>query len=176
VSGVQSETRKVYVTFAGGGEPLTYARNAGGRLQISRQTVEVLRRFIQDRPAKKEAGGVLLGRHILDTNDVVVDAVTVPLPGDQRGRVRFLRARQRHQEAIDQAWRDSGGTCTFLGEWHTHPEAHPWPSGTDRQDWLRKLREDEFTHWLFFVIVGTEETRVWEGARNGKAVFRLLQI
>ncbi|NNC30862.1 hypothetical protein HKM21_16460 [Longimicrobium terrae] len=136
----------------------------------------MLRQHVQDSREKREAGGVLLGRHILHTADVVVDGVTIPLPGDQRERFRFVRARQRHQEAIDRAWRESGGTCTFLGEWHTHPERHPWPSGVDRQDWLRKLREDAFTDWLFFVIVGMEEIRVWEGARNGKAVFHLAQI
>jgi integrative and conjugative element protein (TIGR02256 family) len=164
------------VTVAAEPGPLTYARYGGGRLQISREAVRLLRRYVQDRADKKEAGGVLLGRHILDSNDVVVDDATPPLLGDRRARARFFRARQRHQEAIDRAWRESGGTCTFLGEWHTHPEAQPWPSGIDREDWLRKLREDEFTDWLFFVIVGTEAVRVWEGARNGKATFRLVQI
>lgn len=104
-----------------------------------------------------------MGRHILDTCDIVVDLVTVPLPGDHQSRTRFFRARRQHHALIDQAWRESGGACTYLGEWHTHPEPVPMPSPLDQLDWRRKLMVDHFSAALFFVIAGTEAVGVWEG-------------
>ena|SRR5437870_3782001 len=144
---------------------LTFARLDVGRLRIGPDAVTSMHRYAQNGPNRTEAGGVLLGRHLLDTDDIVVDKVTAPGVGDYRSRFRFFRARLPHQEMIDGLWRESGGTCTYLGEWHTHPEAVPRPSFLDRLEWWRKLLFDSFTAPLFFVIVGTEQTCVWEGDR-----------
>ena len=150
-------------------EDLTFFRACDptpGRFQISPAAFATMCRYIQDRLTKTEAGGVLLGRHILGTGDIVVDRVTHPMTGDRRGRYFFRRARKRHQKAIDRAWAESEGTCTYLGEWHTHPEAFPTPSPTDRFTWWRKLRSDHFSEPIFFLIVGTEAVRAWEGQRG----------
>ncbi len=145
----------------------TFLRSGGGRLEISPAALEVIHSYIQDTPKKDEAGGVLLGRHLLGSNDIVVDRVTWPMRRDRRQRCRFRRARRRHQAEIDRAWRESHGTCAYLGEWHTHPDPDPHPSSTDRQDWARKLRHDEFTEPIFFVIAGTRAISIWEGWRSG---------
>ncbi|MCD4689377.1 MAG: Mov34/MPN/PAD-1 family protein [Desulfuromonadaceae bacterium] len=124
--------------------------------------------LVQDTPDKKEAGGVILGRHILDSTDIVVDEITTVMKGDTQGRFHFRRRRRRHQQAIDKFWQDSKGTCTYLGEWHTHPEPHPTPSFVDLNNWKRKLREDVFAgENLYFIILGVETMRVWEGCRTG---------
>ena len=146
---------------------LTFARLGGGCLQIGPSALEVLLGHVHDSPQQPEAGGVLLGRHILDTSDMVVDRGTTPQPGDRRSRFHFFRARRCHQELINRAWQEGGGTCTYLGEWHTHPEPGPTPSWIDWLDWRRKLAFDRFTEPIFFVIVGTAETRAWEGRRDG---------
>jgi integrative and conjugative element protein (TIGR02256 family) len=156
--------------MAGVTRHLTFARSGGERFQIGPDALAMMRRYIQDDDGKPEAGGVLLGRHLLGTGDIIVDRVTTPLPGDRRGRFRFHRARRRHQEMIDRAWGESDGTCTYLGEWHTHPQDRPEPSCIDRLNWWRKLQVDRFTEPIFFVIVGTIETRVWEGRRDGRVV------
>ncbi len=147
--------------------PLTFARCRGGRFQIGLSPLETIQRYVQNDPVRHEFGGVLLGRHIIATCDIIVDHVTTPLPGDRHSRFHFFRARRRHQEAIDDAWRQSGGTRTYLGEWHTHPETVPVPSLVDRLEWQRKLMFDEFSDAIFFVIVGTETLCVWEGSRAG---------
>jgi integrative and conjugative element protein (TIGR02256 family) len=149
---------------------LIYARKKVGRLQIGADAVEVMRRYIQVGEHVPEAGGVLLGRHILGTSDIVVDFVTTPLLGDRQSRFRFFRARRKHQEVIDQAWRESGGTCTYVGEWHTHPEPEPSPSLIDRLNWQHKLLRDYFSEVIFFIIVGITEIRVWEGHRYSQPV------
>lgn len=142
---------------------LTFVRPGGGRFQIGPAAEMVIRHHLQCEPHQSEAGGVLLGRHIVDTSDIIVDQVTAPMPGDRQSRHRFFRARRRHQELIDRAWQESDGTCTYLGEWHSHPERVPAPSAVDRLDWRRKLLVDRFLRYLFFIIAGTEEVRAWEG-------------
>lgn len=144
-------------------ERLTFTRPHGGRFQIGPAALETMLRYVQGEPTTPEAGGVMLGRHLIDTNDVVVDQVTAPQPGDRRGRFRFFRARRRHQGLIDAAWQESDGTRTYLGEWHTHPEPVPRPSVVDHLNWQRKLLFDHFSEPLFFLIVGTMDIEVWEG-------------
>ncbi len=144
-------------------DQLTFVRPGSGRFQIGSDSLEKLMFFAQHKPYEAEAGGVLLGRHILETNDIVVDKVTTPMQDDFRRRSFFFRSRRLHQKITDQAWEESGGTCTYLGEWHTHSEPLPTPSIIDKLNWYRKMMVDEFSNFIFFVIVGTESVCVWEG-------------
>jgi integrative and conjugative element protein (TIGR02256 family) len=147
--------------------PQRFQRPSGLVLEISVTAWSTMHHFQQHTADATEAGGVLVGRHLRDGSAIIVDQVTVPMPGDRRSRFRFYRDHLRHQECIDQAWHASEGTCTYLGEWHTHPQTIPIPSATDRADWYRRLRTDQFTEPLFFVIVGTIRTCIWEGYRRG---------
>jgi integrative and conjugative element protein (TIGR02256 family) len=162
-------------TPAPGSGALTFARSDGSRFEISPAVVELLGRFAQHLDTAPESGGVLLGRRITGTDDVIVDAATTPMEGDTGLRFRFVRASAAHQDAADRAWRDSGGTCAHLGGWHTHPERRPSPSHTDRSDWRRQVAGDPSRDVLFFVIVGTEEVRAWE-CRRGARLARLAPI
>ncbi|MFV2044579.1 MAG: Mov34/MPN/PAD-1 family protein [Anaerolineales bacterium] len=132
--------------------------------------------FTQHDPTEPEAGGVLLGRHILNTRDIVVDRVTLPMDGDHQSRHQFFRAYHLHQEAIARAWGESGGTCTYLGEWHTHPECVPTPSLIDNWNWRWKLLTDQFSGFIFFLITGTQTIRVWEGHRYHLGIDILEQL
>lgn len=121
-----------------------------------------------------EAGGVLLGRHLIDSEDVVVDEVTTPQKSDRRSRFRFFRSK-RHNAVAQQRWVNESSTTAYLGLWHTHPEANPTPSCVDRQDWDKAVAQDTFDgERLFFPIVGTECIRVWTQSRSGS--FAELQI
>lgn len=144
---------------------MDFARPGGGRFSLGPVALVAMIRHAQDDAEKPEAGGVLLGRHILDSQDIVVDRVTTPQQGDRQGRFLFFRAQHRHQQLIDAAWRESHGTRTYLGEWHTHPELVPQPSVIDRVNWRRKLLVDCFSAPIFFLIVGTGDVGVWEGRR-----------
>ena len=155
-------------------DSLTFLRREKGLLKLSGKAVAEMNRYVQNEQDAQEAGGVLLGRHILGGQDIVADLVTVPRIEDRRSRYRFSRAREQHQAVIDSVWQKSEKTCTYLGEWHTHPERSPVPSGVDRRDWRRRLREDQFYGaGLFFVIVGTEEIAVWEGFEQDRSCKRL---
>lgn len=125
----------------------------------------------------REAGGVLLGRHLLHTSDIVIDEITEPMSGDRRSRFEFRRGQKSHQRRSDEVWEASGSTCVYLGEWHTHPEPDPTPSSTDLNDWRRRLRTDAFDgDALYFIIVGTQTIRAWEGARRGCVIHSMAPL
>ncbi|MEO5730278.1 MAG: hypothetical protein ABI134_35585, partial [Byssovorax sp.] len=51
------------------------------------------------------AGGVLLGRWLIDSDAVIVDDITTPQPADARSRFAFFRSAGAHHVAIEAAWR-----------------------------------------------------------------------
>jgi integrative and conjugative element protein (TIGR02256 family) len=137
------------------------------RLIIVDGVVEQMRAFAQTRWWQREAGGVLLGRHLLDAPDVVVDEVTTPQTTDRRSRFGFFRSK-KHEALARERWKDQVSTVAYLGLWHTHPEEDPTPSGTDRADWQQAVSNDTFEgERLFFPIVGTQRIRVWTLSRRG---------
>lgn len=143
--------------------PAVFDRLEAGRFKIDRKAMARMAGYLQRLPCDTEAGGLLLGRHILDCCDIVVDIVTLPMRGDIRKRGLFIRKSSSHQVLVERAWRNSKETCTYLGEWHTHPERSPTPSPVDRTNWEVRLREDTYEgDCLFFAILGTEEIAVWE--------------
>lgn len=150
-------------------QDIVFNRSGGGRIKVPAAVVAILQSYAQHAPEATEAGGLLMGRYIATSDDVIVDAVTEPMTGDRRTRYSFYRAKRRHQEALNAAWETSGHTCTYLGEWHTHPEAQPTPSGTDITNWNRRLHQDKYHEELFFLIVGTREIRMWAASEENKA-------
>lgn len=156
---------------------ILFLRGGNSRLKLDTVVVDVLHRYAQRDPRAAEAGGVLMGRHILGTRDVVVDAVTEPMRGDRRSRFSFHRSQGPHQRALDNAWRSSDGTCVYLGEWHTHPEPCPTPSAIDLKDWYTRLQRDKVdSESLFFLIVGQTRTAAWEGTRATGTLSQLTQM
>ncbi|MDX2053624.1 MAG: Mov34/MPN/PAD-1 family protein [Polyangiaceae bacterium] len=138
-------------------------RLGGDRLvAFGEESVDTLLGYRQLDTGAFEAGGVLLGRIILATGDVVIDQVTTPCSNDLRSRYRFLRSRTGAQARVHQAWIDSQGTRIYLGEWHSHPEPHPSPSRQDIDDWRRVARKARYEQsFLLFVILGTQSLCVW---------------
>ncbi|MCA7955534.1 Mov34/MPN/PAD-1 family protein [Burkholderia seminalis] len=137
------------------------------RLIVVEHAVEQMKSFAQHTWCQKEAGGVLLGRFLLDSRDVVVDEVTVPQETDRRSRFGFFRSR-KHETRARERWQQQSSTIAYLGLWHTHPETDPTPSGVDRSDWHQAVSSDKFEgDRLFFPIVGTRCIRVWTLSRRG---------
>lgn len=150
---------------------MRFRRPDGGVLEISPGAVRTLLSYRQVGWLSLEAGGVLLGRHLIGGADVVVDSATAPGAKDRRARFWFHRARRPAQEAVDRAWRESKGVVNYLGDWHTHPERVPSPSCVDRRDWRKVARRTKVeAEFLFFVIVGTEAVRVWQVDRAGSEI------
>lgn len=149
----------------------------GGQIKISVAVLQAIEPFKQMRKEIPEAGGILMGRFIKETKDIVVDGITTPMKGDVQSRYTFKRLSSLHQEILDAEWKKSKGTCNYLGEWHTHPEQDVEPSGVDRRDWKRKLKTDVFSsRYLYFLIAGTDGIKLWQGDRRTLEVTQLKRI
>jgi len=156
---------------------VVFRRPGGAVVKLDPVALTRMLLFQQLEPHQTEAGGVLLGRHILGCDDIVIDEVTSPMPGDLRTPLSFHRDKAHHQLVIDERWRSSEGTCLYLGEWHTHPELYPMPSRVDLGDWSRRLRTDQFTgKSLFFIIVGNCGVHAWEGFRLSGEIILLQPV
>jgi integrative and conjugative element protein (TIGR02256 family) len=119
--------------------------------------------YRQIRRFDKEAGGILIGRVLVEDGNYIIDDVSEPMPTDKRSRFRFSRKTEGHQEYFNAVWERENGRCFYLGEWHTHPERVPIPSSIDRKDWNRLLNIGYETGCLFFIILGIDEIKVWYG-------------
>lgn len=137
-----------------------------GFIKLSDVVLSIMNSYRQVNNMQLEAGGVLLGRLIVSSKNIVVDSVTIPMKGDVRNRHSFIRS-EGHQITVAREWKESSQTTHYLGEWHTHPERYPSPSPKDIKSWKEKLRAGIFSsRYLYFVIVGIEEYGVWEGDRR----------
>jgi integrative and conjugative element protein (TIGR02256 family) len=144
-----------------------FRRPRGGHVKLDDSVVRVFDHHRQTGDRHAEAGGILRGRFIVGSCDIVVDGVTIPSVADRRGRFFFWRAREPAQRQVDRDWAESANSLLYLGEWHTHPERTPVPSILDRREWRRILRDTECDyHTLLFAIVGQESTLLWEGNRR----------
>lgn len=155
-------------------EPLVFINEKGHKFKLDANVIAQLNNFVQNHPSKPEAGGILLGRHIINSCDIIVDKITMPMKEDRGSRFRFFRTRKAHQKVVDEEWKASNGTMNYLGEWHTHPEAHPLPSGIDLENWKQRLQKSKFdSESLFFIIVGQKNIVVWQGYKTTKALEQL---
>lgn len=138
----------------------------GRRLVLTSTAIAGMKGHVQHSASAPEAGGVLMGRHLIETDDVVVDEVTTPQEKDRRKRFSFFRSTQ-HSDVAMEKWKKSQGKVAYLGLWHTHPEKRPSPSKLDMEDWANAIRKDTFQgDHLFFIIVGIAEIGFWAGNRN----------
>lgn len=137
-----------------------------GRVKLDAEPLATIEAHRQRADDATEAGGVLIGRCIVDTSDVVVDAATTPLFTDERERFRFHRS-EPHMNVVHAMHDATWGRVGYVGEWHTHAEPDPTPSDIDLDDWRAQLALQAHLDSLVFVIVGQERTRAWHIVRGG---------
>jgi integrative and conjugative element protein (TIGR02256 family) len=141
-----------------------------GLIEIVPEVEVIISAYVSDREILMEAGGILIGNY--RGPHVVVEACTTPYSRDCRRRHLFDRQDPGHQAAALDAWKRSGGTDTFVGEWHTHPVDHPTPSGLDLQTWHAVLRRT--SEPLVFLIAG--RFSFWCGIGRDGRVRRLTTL
>ncbi len=148
---------------------LIFASEDGTKLKVGTTPMQTMLSFRQLKRGSHESGGILLGRYIKGSSDVVVDHVTTPMKNDSSSEVFFFKNKDEHQAVIDEKWEESKGTCNYLGEWHTHPQDHPTPSSTDIQTWLRLIKETQFELGeLYFVIIGRKSACAYKVSQKVK--------
>ena len=119
---------------------------------------------------RQEVGGILIGCrrasyiHVIDASS--------PQPQDRASPVRFWRSPIGHQAFATAAWRRSKGHVGYLGEWHSHAEAHPSPSAIDRGSWAKTYRLHQRP--LVNLIVGQET--IWISIQTSSAPAPALMV
>lgn len=102
--------------------------------------------------SRPEAGGILLGT--VHDHGMLITHATVPSRFDQRLPTFFSRSARGHRAVAQRLWRASGGTTRYLGDWHTHPEDLPSPSGVDLREWRKLALSRNDLRPALSVIVG----------------------
>jgi len=100
--------------------------SSGQHLVLTAPVLEHFDTWRQLGPKMPEAGGQLFGAP--DGSNIIVDASTGPRRSDQRGRFFFVADRLSERKEIKGMHRAG---LHYFGDWHTHPELAPSPSGTD---------------------------------------------
>ncbi|MGF7535121.1 Mov34/MPN/PAD-1 family protein [Bacillus mexicanus] len=142
-------------------------------LTIRPEAIEKMFKYKQIKTRDKEAGGILIGRVLIEDENFIIDDVSEPMPSDKRTRYRFFRKKEEHQEYFNKVWEREKESCLYLGEWHTHPERIPNPSGIDIKDWKRLIKIGFEQKCLFFVIVGIDDLKVWYGYGDEPTIIEL---
>lgn len=124
----------------------------GRLLHFSEETLRTFSQHIQGSGADREAGGLLLGS--VHGCHLFIEQATVPTAWDKRFRYLFERMPLGHEAIALSRWTATQGTVRYLGEWHTHPEDHPHPSGLDRSEWTRLSVQRRDKRPMLAVIVG----------------------
>ena len=160
-------------TVTSADQTVRFKKLDGQNLIIDDDVIKQFSKFRQTKLFSREAGGLLLGRHLVDTTHIAVDNISKPMKGDRRTRTSFFRS-EGHEKYAHECWNNSGGTCGYLGNWHTHPEPFPTPSIVDIEDWLNVLKNDVYEgERLYFIIVGTKELACWEGDSQNMSINRI---
>jgi integrative and conjugative element protein (TIGR02256 family) len=114
-------------------------------------TAEVLSHFDRNRQRRStvnEAGGQLFARFTKDA--IVVEIASGPYRTDKRSRYLFTPDRRREQQDIDRHFQQR---LHFVGNWHTHPQTIPLPSGVDLKNTRQRFIESEHSLKAFLVVI-----------------------
>ena len=103
--------------------------------KISKSVFDQIYQYRQTGCLSSESGGVLIGRQIISTGNLIIDHCTVPMPLDVCKRTRYLRKDPKHIEFFTTLRQRENNIYAYVGEWHTHPELIPSYSSMDLCNW-----------------------------------------
>lgn len=91
---------------------------------------------------RTETGGILIGHYSEDLRTAIVTRATGPSTDARSGATWFVRGIRGLQELLDKLW--GHGQEYYLGEWHSHPDAAPHPSGRDVSQMREIANSDKY--------------------------------
>ena len=121
------------------------------RIILSDFVVKRFRKYQQNLPHLKEAGGQLFAK--FSYPDIYLNEATGPRWCDKRTRNSFVPNRLAEKIEIKRKFRKG---LHYIGDWHTHPETVPVPSTLDKTSIVQQYRYS--THKLgafVLIVVGT---------------------
>lgn len=144
------------------------------KIKISKSVLEQIYQLRQIDSLACESGGVLIGRQIISTGNLIIDHCTFPMPLDVCKRTRYFRKDPKHIEIFTTLRQRENNIYAYVGEWHTHPELIPLYSSMDLRNWERIGKESSMSH--FHLIAGTKAFRIWQFDPTNKSACELKTI
>lgn len=144
------------------------------RLEIKEEVLESLRVYAQHEG--NEMCGVLTGSQI-DDKTFRISKVSPPCVA-HNSRCGCERDASKANEFISLDYEESEHTRVYVGEWHTHPEKNPSPSGTDYNSIISNFASSKIcVPFLLMIIVGTESIyySIFNGAEFVTIVPQILE-
>ncbi len=133
----------------------TFVRN-NTKIHISDTVIEIFEKYKQKNIKDNESGGILIGQ-IKDDNIYILKA-SIPNKFDKSSRYYFECNKDAAQIIINYEFYNSGKRSIYLGEWHTHPENIPTPSGIDKRMIKGQFNRNKLNEpFLILIIQGLEE-------------------
>lgn len=121
-------------------------------VRISKELIFEMATFIQNDNKKPESGGILIG-YYQEKDSYIITDFTQPRKGDKQSRYEFVRSKKNAQKVLITLFRESDGKKIYFGEWHTHPEDNPTPSGTDTSSIIKRIQNDRINSETIFMII-----------------------
>lgn len=133
-------------------ESLSFAIGSSGQsLVFTNGVIQHLSRWRQRWWWQKEAGGQLFAR--FNERQVLIEMATGPRDTDRRTRMSYVPDRNAERQEIAHFFKEG---LHFVGDWHSHPEKTPVPSGVDDRSIAECVRKsDHRLNGFLLVIVGT---------------------
>jgi len=133
---------------------LVYGIEPGGpSVILTDEVIVVLLTYRQNSITDKEAGGQLFAT--FEGNNTIIVEASPPKFHDKRTRFGFIP--NRWIQNIEIKAKHKHGKH-FVGDWHTHPQPVPVPSGDDKRSMIECFSQSRHELKAFLmVIVGTAE-------------------
>lgn len=142
-------------------------------VDILTSVLEELSNWLQVSPNAPESGRYIVGYEHKDTGNIVLEKISVPHRLDRRTRTHFDMCDPAHKVFL---FKEKSHKSFYMGVWHTHPQVTPIPSDIDWDDWNRTLESDKTAcDYIFFLIAGTDCTRVWVGDPYDKKIIEIFE-
>jgi integrative and conjugative element protein (TIGR02256 family) len=143
------------------------------RVVLTRSILEVFLTYRQQ-GSEPEAGGLLFAE--FDFPLIRIVEASHPHATDQRWRTLFIPNRILQRRLIKKLFKHGRH---FVGEWHTHPEANPTPSGLDLNSMVDAfLKSQHELNYFIMIIVGNGAKcpELWVSAHDGLKCHRLHEL
>ena len=120
---------------------------------FSSKVIKRMQTIVDNKIDTCESGGLLLG--FVRKNHFDVRMITVPYRKDFTSRYSFIRKDERHLNIFQLLRLKFDKNIAYIGEWHTHPEDNPKPSGIDLNEW--NLIKSTRSYPIVFMILGRKD-------------------
>lgn len=138
--------------------------NGGQRIFITSVALATFSKFRQSTHNQVESGGLLFAA--LRLPDIYIVNATPPNSTDRRHRVSYVADRKPQKQIIHSYFTQG---LHLIGEWHTHPEPNPTPSGIDYKSMSEAFRYSRHELDSFIMIIvgnNTHRLNLWVSAHN----------